>query len=124
MKAGITVVNGITVEFQSPVRNKEFVSEVARNLCGKWNRKGYWTFDGAHVDALKAAAEKYFGGYELREIIRPILDRKSENRRKIIMGAMVMSRAERGDTELLELLREMVADMKPADRVLFGYLFD
>jgi hypothetical protein len=35
-----------------------------------------------------------------------------------------MTRAERGDTEILDMLRDMVADMTPRDRVLFSYLFD
>lgn len=122
----IQIINSMVCEFRSP-KNLAFVKDVARPLGGKWqSRKGAWVFDAGIVDELIDGAREHFpdARITLSEIEKPVLDRQSETKRKIIAGAALLKRYEAnepGDAEFVAWFDEQIELMSPANRILFGH---
>lgn len=122
----ITITNGVAVELTCD-KNMEFVSEVCRPLAGKWNSKrACWSFTVEFKDRLLDGCKEFFTVINVHEVTKDVTDRKSDTRRKIILGAAVLKTIERmasDDSEHAGHVRDFMADivdnMSTRDRVLF-----
>lgn len=121
----IKIINGIVLEFRSP-KNMGFVRDVCKPLGGRWHsRNGCWTFDVSVESELIHKAREAFpdARVTLTEIEKPVLDRKSDNKRKIIAGALLLKAFESSQpgNELHDWFAEKIELMAPKDKVYFGH---
>ncbi len=128
MKANIRIINDVVIEVHTPERNMKFVTRVARPLCGKFNRnKSAWTFNIHQKEEVIAGVKDHFDDITSTSETVQVIDRKSDTRRKILLGAAIMAHLNNvkgsddpDDVAFKETIDSLIDNMRASrDRILF-----